>query len=94
MVKQLLPALRAGFRLYESYTYSTGELFACPITVFGGLQDSTVHPRDLDAWRYQTTGTFSLHMVPGNHLFIHSDRDHILRTLTIEIQNTLPGLEE
>ena len=92
MLEQLLPGLRASFRMYESYRFSNGEPFDCPITVFGGLQDDTVDRADLEAWRCQTKRTFSLHMIPGNHLFIHFEREHFLRTLSDQIKKILAEL--
>jgi len=42
-----------------------------PLTVFGGLQDET--DRDsLEPWREQTTASFSLRMLPGDHFFLHT----------------------
>jgi len=92
ILKELLPGLRESVRLYESYKYSNGDPLDCPITVFGGLQDDTVNREGLEAWRYQTKATFSLHMIPGDHFFIHFAREHFLRTLSDEIKRILTGL--
>jgi medium-chain acyl-[acyl-carrier-protein] hydrolase len=53
-----------------------------PITVFGGLQDQTVSYADLLRWKEQTRSIFSLQMVGGNHFFIHSAQDILLKTIT------------
>lgn len=92
LLKQLLPGLRASFSMYESYRYSSGDAFDCPITVFGGLQDSTVDRGDLEAWRYQTKRSFCLHMIPGNHIFIHFNREDFLRALSDEMRKILTEL--
>ncbi len=93
IMQELLPGLRASFEMYESYKYMTGDLLDCPITAFGGLEDDTVRQADLEAWRYQTKCAFTLRMVPGNHFFIHFERQHFLRTLYNEITRILIGLK-
>jgi len=93
LVQELLPGLRASFRMYESYKYVNGDPLDCPITAFGGLQDNTVARENLEVWRYQTKGTFFLHMVPGDHLFIHSDREHFLPILSDEVKRILMELK-
>jgi medium-chain acyl-[acyl-carrier-protein] hydrolase len=78
--------------MYESYKYVDGDPLGCPITTFGGLQDDTASQEDLEAWRKQTKCSFTLHMMPGNHFFIHLEREHFLRTLSNEVSKTLAGI--
>ena len=93
IMRELLPGLRANFKMYESYDYENCDSLDCPITAFGGLQDYTVSRADLEAWHYQTKGTFILHMIPGDHFFIHFERQHFLPTLSDEINRTLARLK-
>jgi medium-chain acyl-[acyl-carrier-protein] hydrolase len=92
LVQELLPGLRASFKMYESYKYVNGDPLDCPITAFGGLQDDTTSQEDLEAWRKQTKSTFALHMMPGNHFFIHLERENFLPTLSNEVSKTLAGI--
>jgi medium-chain acyl-[acyl-carrier-protein] hydrolase len=78
----MLPLLRADFELIHMYEYSREPPFAFPITAFGGLQDDEVSRDQLDAWREQTTATFRLHMLPGDHFFIHSAQESMLRIIS------------
>src|SRR4029077_857524 len=64
LLEIVIPLLRADFALYETYVYSAEPPLNCPISAFGGLQDSKVTRSDLEAWRDQTTGAFSLRMLP------------------------------
>jgi medium-chain acyl-[acyl-carrier-protein] hydrolase len=89
LVQELLPGLRASFKMYESYKYVNGDPLDCPITAFGGVQDDTASQEDIEAWRQQTKCAFTLHMIPGNHFFIHLERQHFLRTLSNEVIKTL-----
>ena len=93
IMQELLPGLRAGFKMYESYKYVNGDPLDCPITAFGGLQDSTASREALEAWNQQTKHTFTLHMIPGNHFFIHFARNHFLPLLSHEVNKTLTGLK-
>jgi medium-chain acyl-[acyl-carrier-protein] hydrolase len=81
LMELLLPTLRADFSLCETYTYFAEPPLTCPITVLGGLSDDTVRHQDLDAWREQTTGPFRLHLLPGDHFFLHSARPLLISTL-------------
>jgi len=92
IMKDLLPGLRADFKMYESYTYIDDNPLDCHITAFGGLQDYSVSRKDLEAWRNQTMRAFALYMVPGNHFFIYYERKYFLRLLSNEIIKTLERL--
>jgi medium-chain acyl-[acyl-carrier-protein] hydrolase len=92
LLQELLPGLRANFKMYESYKYINDNPLDCPITAFGGLRDYSVSQKDLEAWRHQTKGAFTLYMLPGNHFFIHLERKHFLRTLSNEVSKTLAGI--
>lgn len=80
----MLPLLRADFALYETYVYSTEPPLDCPISAFGGLQDHRVSKSDLEAWRAQTSGPFSLQIFPGDHFFLKQPL--LLQALSRELQ--------
>ncbi|MBW4614713.1 MAG: thioesterase II family protein [Desmonostoc vinosum HA7617-LM4] len=81
-----LPILRADFAVLETYVYTHEPPLACPITAFGGLQDTKVSYENLQAWREQTTAAFSLQMLEGDHFFIQSAREALLKALAQELQ--------
>jgi len=70
LMEVMLPILRADFALYETYLYSNEPPLNCPISAFGGVQDRRVSASDLEAWRSQTSASFSLRMFPGDHFFL------------------------
>ena len=73
-----LPLLRADFSICETYQHLIDrERLPCPITVFGGLQDQRVTSNDLEAWSKLTQADFELRMFPGEHFFIHAQRNTI-----------------
>lgn len=81
LMQLLLPVLRADFAVCETYIYRPEEPLACPLSVFGGWQDSGVSYSDLQAWREQTRGSFSLRMYEGNHFFLYNSRIALLRAV-------------
>ena len=82
----VLPSLRADFALYEGYEYSTAPPLNCPISTYGGLNDQKVTHNDLEAWRDQTSVSFSIRMFPGDHFFLKTTQSLLLRALSRELR--------
>ena len=59
----------------------------CPISTFGGLQDRKVSHGDLEAWRDQTSVSFSLRMFPGDHFFLNTTQPLLLQVLSQELRD-------
>ncbi len=79
LMELLSPVLRADFSVCETYYYHTEEPLSCPITAFGGTDDRDVDRSMLEPWREHTTGEFRLHMLPGNHFFLQTSEEQLLR---------------
>ena len=77
----MLPYIRADFKVCEKYVYTPEAPLSCPITAVGGLQDTDVTTERLAGWRRETSGQFSLRMVPGNHFFLQTAQPLILQTI-------------
>jgi medium-chain acyl-[acyl-carrier-protein] hydrolase len=86
LMQMFLPILRADFAVLETYIYTEKQPLECPITVFGGLQDQEVSHEDLQAWREQTKAAFSLHEFNGDHFFIHSHQQSLIKLISQELQ--------
>jgi len=78
----ILPLLRADFSVYETYAYSKEPPLDCPISTFGGSQDHKVNQGELEAWRQQTSDSFSLQMFPGDHFFVNTSQSPLLWALS------------
>lgn len=76
-----LPALRADLTITDTYRYLPGPVLRCPIVAFGSLDDPS-RRGSLDGWRRQTRGPFAAHMVPGDHFFLLTSRDLLLRKIS------------
>lgn len=85
LMQLLLPTLRADFTVIETYAYTAEPPLDCPIAAFGGLQDREVSYDELKAWQEQTNAAFSLHMLPGNHFFLHSAQSLLLKLLSQDL---------
>jgi len=81
----LLPILRADFAVCETYIHTFEEPLACPITVFGGLQDTRVKSHELSAWQEQTNNRFLLHMIPGDHFFLQNMRTPLFQLISRDL---------
>ncbi len=86
LMRLLLPTLRADCTVTETYTYTDEPPLNCPISAFGGLQDHLVGRAHLEAWREQTTASFSLRMFPGDHFFLQTAQPLLLQILSRELQ--------
>lgn len=86
LMQMLLPVLRADFAVYETYVYSIEPPLTCPISTLGGLQDQRVRRGDLEAWRDQTNGSFSLRMFPGDHFYWNTTQPLLLQALSQELR--------
>ncbi|PSB17682.1 thioesterase [Phormidesmis priestleyi ULC007] len=78
----LLPVLRADFAVFETYTYTTDSPLNCSITALGGLHDPEVSAEQMTGWREQTTASFSLHLLPGDHFFLQSAQPLLLQIIS------------
>jgi medium-chain acyl-[acyl-carrier-protein] hydrolase len=76
-----LPAIRADFELVETYAYHEEAPFACPIYVYGGLQDATVPVQHLKQWQKQTLRPCKVTMFRGDHFFIHACATDLIQAL-------------
>jgi medium-chain acyl-[acyl-carrier-protein] hydrolase len=77
----LLPMLRADFKLVETYAELPGPVLTCPVLAIGGRSDSDVPPTSLEGWATVTRGPFKSMLFEGDHFFINSERETLLRVL-------------
>ena len=86
LMEMMLPILRADFSICDTYEYTEEAPLECPISAFGGFQDVDVPRENLEAWRKQTSSSFTLRMLPGNHFFLHSNETLLLNLLAIQLR--------
>jgi len=81
----LLPLLRADFALCENYQYQTDVPLDHPIVAFGGIDDSEIEQAEILAWREHTHNVFHFKMLPGNHFFIHTAKEPLLKVMSEQL---------
>jgi medium-chain acyl-[acyl-carrier-protein] hydrolase len=86
LLQLLLPLLRADFAITQTYNYVEEAPLGCPLTIFGGLEDDEATRDNLSPWREQTTGAFALHMLPGDHFFLHTSQDLLFEVVRQELR--------
>ena len=86
LMQIMLPVLRADFAVYETYAYSAEAPLNCPFSIFGGLEDRRVSRGELEAWRDQTSVSFSLRMFPGDHFFLNATQPLLLQVMSEELR--------
>jgi medium-chain acyl-[acyl-carrier-protein] hydrolase len=92
LVDVMLPVLRADLAVVDTYAYEPGQPLGCPVAAFGGSADPGVPRPGLDAWRDQTTGDFSVTILPGGHFFLDSSRVLFAQALTAELERLMDSL--
>jgi medium-chain acyl-[acyl-carrier-protein] hydrolase len=81
LVELILPIFRADTTLLETYEYEQAEPLAFPIHAFVGSHDPEVTRTQMTHWALETTATFTLNAFAGDHYFIHSCRDGLIRAI-------------
>jgi medium-chain acyl-[acyl-carrier-protein] hydrolase len=81
----VLPALRADSELCETYNYVSEAPLPCSIVGCCGADDAEETVLCMDEWYLQTTRDFSLHVLPGDHFFIHSSEGRLLELLAAQL---------
>jgi medium-chain acyl-[acyl-carrier-protein] hydrolase len=82
LMELMLPIIRADFEIVQTYEFTAGEPLQCPITAFGGVDDTEAQPGDLQPWKNQTRDKFELRMLPGDHFFLRSFEGRLLEMLS------------
>lgn len=79
LMKMLLPTVRADLTMVETYAYASGARLGMPIEVLAGTADPHVDSGAIVGWADETTGACSVHWFNGDHFFINSERDAVIR---------------
>jgi medium-chain acyl-[acyl-carrier-protein] hydrolase len=89
LMEIVLGLLRADFAVCQTYRYAPAPPLRCRITALGGLQDDWADRESLAAWRAQTTASFTLRMLPGDHFYLNQSSEQLLRILEHELVKSM-----
>jgi medium-chain acyl-[acyl-carrier-protein] hydrolase len=82
MLDIMVPILRKDFQIYETYSFTADIPVPFPITAIGGIDDKFVTREDLELWSIHTSSLFEIHMLKGDHFFIHDNMNRIAQLIT------------
>ncbi|WP_223670538.1 thioesterase II family protein [Xanthomonas citri] len=85
----LLPMTRADLAIVEDYAYMPGPPLDLPIDVLAGAADPHVDGETLAHWAAETSGPCHVQWFPGDHFFIHAQRDEVLRHVRQRLMDRL-----
>jgi medium-chain acyl-[acyl-carrier-protein] hydrolase len=81
MLRIFLPTLRADLGMLEGYRFVDARPMDCPITAFSGTDDPRATRTELVAWQNHTTRTFQARQLPGDHFYLHPQREALVAQL-------------
>ncbi len=90
LMELMVPILRADFEVCERYEYYQKPPLTCPISAYGGIQDSGAPKEMLEAWSEHTTGPFNLRMFPGDHFYLLGQTVPLIESLLRDLNQHLP----
>jgi len=70
-----LPLGLTELRMVGGYNMIDTRIFDVTITAFYGKLDDKVREPEMNAWQELTKDSFTLHALPGDHLFLHEEQD-------------------
>jgi medium-chain acyl-[acyl-carrier-protein] hydrolase len=85
LLELLLPRLRADFELLETYHADSPAALPCPLSVFGGIADTTVSRSELQAWAPYSAGPFRVRMIDGGHLYLQAQRNVLVSAIAEDL---------
>ena len=89
LMQLFLPILQADFSICGTYTYLEQPPLDCPISAFGGIEDSEETSDLIESWSAQTHSCFSLQMLPGDHFFVNTSQPLLIEMLSRELHQLL-----
>lgn len=96
LTRLLIPVLRSDLRAVMSYEYvAPADPLGVPTRVYYGSEDEPDPGRLLEGWRTAvgaevSTAEVSAHEFTGGHFFPDSDRDAVIKTLGMHIDEAVP----
>ena len=84
LLELFLPVLRNDYKLVETYSHNHDILqLSCPISVLHGKKDHLINKADMKMWQKCTTASCSFQAFDGNHFFINSHREEIIKYINM-----------
>lgn len=86
LMRATLPALRADYRIAETYQCAPQDMISAPITVLTGDRDPQTTLDEAKGWARHTSGAFDLRIFPGAHFYLTDHVDTIIKIIDDHLQ--------
>ncbi|MFI2204158.1 thioesterase II family protein [Streptomyces sp. NPDC020192] len=91
MLRMILPALRADYRVVETYRRGPGPRLSCPLVAMTGDADPRVTPDEARTWAEETDGAFELQVYPGAHFYLVAQQQAVLDRIRATLRALAPA---
>ncbi|MCX5200078.1 alpha/beta fold hydrolase [Streptomyces sp. NBC_00237] len=81
LVRMALPAIRADYRIAETYVWEPGPNLRCPVVGLTADDDPKVTVEEARAWGRHTDGPFAFHEFTGGHFYLTTSQRQVLDLL-------------
>jgi surfactin synthase thioesterase subunit len=89
VLELLLPCLRSDIEALESHQPGTPRRITCPLSVFGGTEDSRATQAQLEAWAAAAASSFRVRMFAGDHFYLNHRRPEVLADIAATLSPLL-----
>lgn len=90
LLRFTLNALRADYRLCQSFYHCGNSPLGVPIQVFAGRHDD-IDSQRIVAWSDEAGDSFAVHWFDGGHFFIREHERQVLRMVELGLSNMIGG---
>lgn len=88
LLRLTLDALRADYRICESFDYRRNAPLTVSIQVFAGRHDD-IAPNRIEAWWDEAGDSFALHWFDGGHFFIRENERQVLQIVERSLREVI-----
>ena len=92
VLRTLLPIVRADVAMAESYRYEPGTPLRCPIVACDAAVDPHASRTDVEGWKRETTGRFSIQRFGGDRSYILREQEALTALLRSHLSVMLGAL--
>uniref|UniRef100_UPI0015F01EFA thioesterase II family protein n=1 Tax=Streptomyces shenzhenensis TaxID=943815 RepID=UPI0015F01EFA len=82
LLRMVLPAIRADYRIVESHRAVPDPPLDCRVIALTGVDDPKVTAEEARAWREHTTSAFDLVTFPGGHFYLTTQAAEVARVIS------------
>lgn len=91
----IMPAVRADYRLIETYRHVPGgEPLGAPVMAYYGRQDPAVAEESVRQWGRCTRATAGTRSFPGGHFYLRREREELLTDLRERLLASVRGAHQ